>query len=347
MNLRAWVLRWTLVAGLALTINAGFYARNLGAYGSPLGAATNQVASADHSCHQIWGNLIRNVASNLGTPLPSWNRFVKEHTTRLAGPGPLFANLPFDVTFSLYEDDTGNLPQLLLAVFCIALFPWRRGAEKALTGSLLAVVGLSLLLLCALLLWQPWITRFHTFLFLLLAPVCAWALDRTPRLGLLCAFGLWCYALPFLLFNVSRPVISMEVLRAVAPAEAQPMLRFRPSVFLAPRMNQCFGRYVDTRREYEAAMQWLPRDPQAVTEFCNDGTEPELFLWLVAEQRLGGRVPRLIPLLAAPETPQVPATQPVVLDSRRPAARCCPSGYRPAFEGRDISVWTRTNNSGK
>lgn len=335
---------WLIMAGIALTINAGFYARNLGAYGHPLGVAQSQVSNIDHSWHQIQGNVIRNVASHLGAPFPSWNSSVARLTNRLAGPGALFGDMPFSVTFLLFEDDTGNLPQLLLAGLCLMLVPWLNGPRKRLMLALLAAVFFAAFGVCTLLFWQPWITRFHTFLFLLLTPIFAWVLQRNRRLSLIVASGVWCYALPFLLLNVSRPVISLTVMQAYAPESLRPLLRYRPSVFLAPRMSQCFGSHVDEKNECEAAMRWLPLDPKVVSGVLSGASVPEFYLWLVAEQALGGQLPCLVPVTTPAGGSPSSSAPAIVFDSRDRSSRRVLRGYHPVFKGRFITVWKRTDD---
>jgi hypothetical protein len=339
------VTRWALIAGLALMINAGFYARNLGIYGHPLGAAQSSVTPSHISAATIAGNTLRNVASHLGTPLPGWNQTISQWVNRLAGKGETYGGCAFSATFTLFEDDTGNFAHLLLALCgIVALFSQRR-ALRSVAGLLTLSAILILGLMSALLLWQPWCTRFHIFLFLLLAPVCAVALERTRRLGLLVAAVLMLAALPFLLINVSRPVISLTLLERFVPAELRAILRHRPSVFLAPRMNQYFGRDIEQRREYEEALRWLPPAPATPVGLLTGGDDPEFRLWVVAEQTTG-HLPNLVPL--ASDTPRLlppPHLQPTIILDTRPAAERKPPGTQAiaAYIGRAITIWTRSS----
>ncbi|MEI6415792.1 MAG: hypothetical protein WCP34_16250, partial [Pseudomonadota bacterium] len=333
--------RWALVAGLALMINAGFYARNLGVYGHPLGAAQSGVTTSHISAATIAGNALRNMASHLGTPIPGWNQALSAQVNRLTGHGETFNGYNFRAAFTLFEDDTGNFAHLLLALLAITAIFFHRAARHTVTGLLALSVVLTFGLLSALLLWQPWCTRFHTFIFLLLAPLCACALAHTRRLALLVATGLVLAAIPFLLINVSRPVISLTLLQRVVPPELREILRHRPSVFLAPRLNQYFGRDTTQRHEYEEAMRWLPPDPATPVGLLTGGDDPEFRLWVIAEQ-ISGHLPNFIPLTS--DTPQLllPVKRPPARTfDTRPATERKPP-YRqaiPVMEGSAITVW--------
>ncbi|MFZ4396988.1 MAG: ArnT family glycosyltransferase [Kiritimatiellia bacterium] len=337
---RSLVKRWTLIAGLALVINAGFYARNIGVYGHPLPTPTGAI-NQQISATTIAENSLRNAASHLGTPFPAWNQTINHWINRLAGRGETFSGYEFRASFTLFEDDTGNFAHLLLALCAIVVLAIRRTTFGSTTGLLILSFLLAYGLLSALLLWQPWGTRFQTFLFLLLAPVCACALERTRRLALQLALGLALAALPFLLINVSRPVISLTLLRRVVPPELREILRHRPSVFLAPRLNQYFGRDTTQRHEYEEAMRWLPPDPATPVGLLTGGDDPEFRLWVIAEQ-ISGHLPRLIPL--ASDTPRLlpplHLRPGIIFDTRPAAKRTPPFPYSAAtFTSQTITVW--------
>ncbi len=340
---RGWrhvIVRWAPVILLAMALNAGFWARNTGMYGTPLGNAPSVTANPSISWTVVSDNIIRNTASHLGSPLPAWNAAVSALVNHVTGPTATLSNYPFQVGFSLFEDDTGNLPHLVLAIFCLTALPFlvrpQQQLARLLAGS---AVGCGLLL-SALLLWQPWGTRFHTFLFLLIAPLCAWVLDARPRLALLVGLALALYALPFIFLNVSRPVMSLSMVRRLAPVELRDFLRYRRSVFLTPRMDQYFGRDVTQRSEYEHAMRWLPRNPYTPVGLISGDNDLEYRLWVVAERELGGSLPSFVNLSSDRPSMRVATTPQIVFDITRSERRERPrADSQLLFTSPNIAVW--------
>ncbi len=351
-NLRsqAWrplVTRWALIAGLALVINAGLYARNLGVYGHPLGAAQSHVTPPHISGGTTFDNLLRNLGAHLATPLPAWNHTMERVVTRLTNNSETFGGYPFTLFFELFEDNTGNLLHLLLALGCLSMLPFLRAngrRDAAVLAEIVVGVGI---LLSALLLWQPWGVRFHVFLFLLLAPVLAWVLERAPRLIPIVTLGLALYAIPYLFLNVSRPVISLHLMSRFAPPAMRELLQYRPSVFLVPRLNQYFGRNTAQRQDYEGALHWLPQDPTTPVGLLTGGDDPEFRLWALADQT-AGHLPNFIPL--ASDTPRLlpplhlhPA---IIFDTRPVNDRPPPAvNYTTPYQTRQITVWKRIDAS--
>lgn len=340
------ILRWMPVVLIAVAINTGFWTRNWLAFGDPLGGAQQGVANSVYSNMSLAANIVRNLGSHLGTPLPGWNAHVSALVTKVGQATPTFGDAPFRVTFVLFEDDTGNLLHLLLAICCLGVWFFRQPTRQPLAGLLVAAGFCSAMFLCILLLWQPWITRFHTYFFLLLAPVCAWMLSTRPRLASATAMILLVGALPFLMLNVSRPVFNLSLFKRFAPSEMHDLLKYRPSVFLAPRMAQYFGRDVLQRQEFEQAMHWLPHEPNTTSGLVVGGDDLEYRLWVIAEKELGGQLPRFRSLIPNPAEDQAAVHPPVIFDIRRMQPRPPPyAGCQPLYEAPNITVWRSGKSS--
>ena len=208
-----------LIAGLALLLNLPHYARNLAAFGSPLGPAeeTRLYRNEHFGAGVLVSNLSRNLALHLISVSPV-NEVVEGAVGGLHEWLKLDVNDPqttwqdhrFALTrFVVNEDFTGAPLHLLAFLFTLVGLAFRRrrlenGEAWILTGSLLA----GFLLFCGFLRWQLWHARLHLPLLVLSAGVVGllpqvisarWS--RVAGLFLLAA------TLPVFYFNQSKPLV--------------------------------------------------------------------------------------------------------------------------------------------
>lgn len=169
--------------------------------------------------------LIRNLATQLATPIPFCNSVLSEAvaaTHRLTGLAINDPRTTFGNSFSLvhggrqlHEDFAGYAGHALLAMLLLTGYLIR---GKPLHNKRLLCYGVSLVvsyvMLCSLLKWQPWGTRLFLPFFVLLSPLVASA--ATPLLSertknAICG-ALLILGLPWLCDNRTRPLIGANSL---------------------------------------------------------------------------------------------------------------------------------------
>jgi hypothetical protein len=223
-----------IVGTIAVALNAGQLVRNQRTFGDPLGdpAQLKMVSMETYAPGAVVVNAVKNAALHLGTPFDAVNT-VLTRAVRAVGHAfhadvddpstSVFGDFAVPTT-STHEDYAGNLVFLVLALASMvaaARFP------PPLRRYVLCVVGGGLLF-AALLKWQPWNARLHSPFFVLAAvPAAVWLAGvlRTPAQLRTIGIALFVAALPWVVLNASRPMVSW---RGVG------------SVFTTPREDQYF-----------------------------------------------------------------------------------------------------------
>ena len=227
-SIRGPALKPALACGLlALLLNAPHYARNLETFGGPLGPSApgrgqtlddqQQLLSARFGPEVLAFNLVWNVGLHLGTPSAAINGGLERALaaiTRRLGADPADPSLsalgkPVRIGLPVPDEDTaGNLVQALLIG---ALLPvvtrraWTSGRRDVVLLAAALLAGF--LLFSALLRWQPHHSRLELPLFVLWAPLVALALERHRRALIAAALAMVVWAWPFLVLNVSHPLL--------------------------------------------------------------------------------------------------------------------------------------------
>lgn len=233
-------LRWgawrpaLVMAGLALLLNAGHFGRNVQMLGRPIAdgaASTNQIQTPA----AIASVVIRNLALHVGTRSTAVNDRIDQAIRTVHGWLGLDVNDPRTTCWGLfwinklntYEDAAGNPVHLALIAAALAALAWRRALRGSLRAHVLAV-GAGFFLFCLMLRYQPWHSRLHTPLFLLLAPVAGYALEGTRwRRGAdVAAVLLLLASAPWLVLNRQRPLLDFGY--------------YYPSIFRTSRIDQYF-----------------------------------------------------------------------------------------------------------
>ena len=200
-----------VIAAIALTLNAGIYARNLRWFGGPFGpvsAATNRRIGVD----VIVSNMIRNASFHLGTS-PELSQRLETAIVDLHSALGMHANDPATtqshftvVPMNTSENTAGNLIHFLAGLVCFPLVfigMRLRRDRKLVTYTLMILVAY--VLLCAVLRWSIAWQRLQLTLFVWAAPVIG------VSTGLCCAgtrhkswpLGFWLQAYRFYCSTVS------------------------------------------------------------------------------------------------------------------------------------------------
>jgi Dolichyl-phosphate-mannose-protein mannosyltransferase len=240
------------IAGLALVLNAGQYARNVLVFESPFGRGDEGGPTFRYMNDALTpplfaSNVVRNLALHLvATPRTAVNRAVADAVIRaherlgvdVDDPRSTFGDTPFATQFAYGEDTAGNPLHLAVIVLAALLaLVWRPPLTSARTRVYgLAVAG-GFVLFCAVLRWQPWHSRLQLPLFVLAAPFVALVFGALSR-PLLAALGaaLLLGAVPYALNNAARPLVGPASVLAVG--REQQYFANRPALrapFLAAR----------------------------------------------------------------------------------------------------------------
>ena len=239
-------LKCLLLGSMVLAINFGHYQRNYQLFGNPLQSGSFSYTNTHLSPAVLLSNLSRNLALHLVTPSDAVNslelRALKflHRALGLAIDSPettWMGTTPERLKFGFHEDHSGNMLHLFLlaaagvGVACIRKFRHLRPYTAACcTG---------LLLFCLLLRWQPWASRLQLPCFMLLAPVGGYFISehlkacQSRNLIVLLTFA----ALPYLLCNYSRPIISLPG----CPASIFPLDRCRLAFENKPERRAAFS----------------------------------------------------------------------------------------------------------
>lgn len=229
----AWAMlaRWRtagLAAGaaaclLALSLNAGHFARNQAVVGSPLGTPESKggyaLRNATISAPALASNIIRNVALHTGTPsnrINQWqfDRIAESHEWLGISPHDPATTAPrsaqFEIVNKIRGDGESAAPiHLLLAIGLLAAAAAR---PASLTGRpawpVLAAPYAAFFLFCLLLRWQPWHGRLHIPVVSLFAIAAGVALSRgrVAPVGIIAGLAAAALTWPTLLWNLPKPL---------------------------------------------------------------------------------------------------------------------------------------------
>lgn len=290
------------IVAVALLLNAGHYARNYALFGDPLRPPDVAYSHLNEPVNlaALGSNLVRNSALHWALPSTAANDATLDGLRRIFGetidtvPGATLGLSLFEARLIFWMTGTkaGNFVHfwLLAAAVLAALAFRRRWQFNPLTALLAGAVLLGALCFSALLQFEQFNARYHTPLFMLGAPVAAvfvstlaaripsWPLSW-PRLpdGIwrttLVAGALLLLAVPWLLFNSWRPLISLDGPAFSRPYESIPY-RYYPSILATPRSEMYFNSHPEVIPAYRAAVNYLAANhPEAVGLYIADGYE--------------------------------------------------------------------------
>lgn len=226
-------LRIVSVLLIAGALNASHFLRNYQMYGKVAVDREGDIPglceyrNAVYSPGVLTSNLCRNLALHLESPWRFGNRaadravrlFHKCQGLDVNDPRTTFLSMRFAVpplgVPLKHEDVSGNLPHLLLLIALLGgigvprMIGLVRGqAPAGETFYLSGAVLLAFIFFCLTIRWQPFHSRLHLPLFVLIAPVAGTALARRASAGLaIIAIALVGWSIPYLLWNSTRPLI--------------------------------------------------------------------------------------------------------------------------------------------
>jgi hypothetical protein len=262
-----------LLAGAALLFNAGLWARNVATFGGPLGSdriVAERTNLRDPSLGRWAAVLVANSSLNLATPLDRATEYVEGIVLRLYA---LLGVDPDDyrlVSLWNHEDVAGSpLHLALILATTVLVFRSSRTEEWWLSLQYVLALLAGYVLHAVLLDWQPYGSRFQLPFFstwgaVVATVVSAWAGERMVTWF---SRGLLLLALPWVLFNRTRPVIGI------------PPWTMTGSVFTISREEVLFASWPGLRAPFTGAVNRIEASECREVGLRIDSHDPEYMLW--------------------------------------------------------------------
>jgi Dolichyl-phosphate-mannose-protein mannosyltransferase len=296
--LRKYKFRQMMVQGLLITfivvaLNSGYWMRNIITYGSPLGPSdffsghTNLRNNPGFYISSLTKNILLNFTTppsySLNDSIIHWYRNTFSHLDPNAGKFIL-------VWGWNHEDMAGSPLQVMLVPVTLALlFLFRkRVAEPAIKWYVCVALG-TFLALVYVLKFDTYGMRYHLPFWIAFAPLfgVALALVKVDKLVNIIMLGLLLTALPYVIFNRTRPLISM---RAVREAYTIPCILgcTSGSILNESPSSVLFANWTDYRGPYSAATDMvLASGCQSVGLHIDSHDLEYTFWWLLNAPQSG------------------------------------------------------------
>lgn len=237
-----------LMTSLVFILNGPHWLRNYQLYQHPLSSTTTteSFVLSNHALSIMTSNVLLNIGNHLKTPWENLNVIFQNmigYCHHLMGmtietSGANMASFKY-VQSPMHEDNAGNLLHLVLILCSLLIFiiyPKVRTAANARYA--LVITGLFLSFIWFMK-WSIFHNRVQLLIFILFCPFIADVLIRTfkEKISFIFAIILLLCALPWLLCNVSRPLIGSK------------------SVLSTPRLDQYFANLSGAPLSYKGAVQ--------------------------------------------------------------------------------------------
>ncbi len=163
---------------IAITVNFGHFYRNWNLYNTPF-KGEPRLINEQITLPILFANAVRNYAIHIGTKFEVTKKFTEDSISDLLGdelnnPASTLETQKFSVSLSFQEEYAGNPLHIILLTFSF-LFLFPLVFKKVEQTNLFIILSLSILLsfvfICAVLKWNPWLSRIHNPLFLLGSPL--------------------------------------------------------------------------------------------------------------------------------------------------------------------------------
>jgi len=274
-------------------INIGFWWRNLALFNSPFGVTCKQVNCTNKllTLPGFISNLVRNIALHLATPYQPLNDAMEGaiiwlHQAmglNIADPRTTFLEEKFQIPIGsktipllLHEDISGNLIHLLLILGSLFLcFRYAKLRTSLRIYYLIALLG-TLICFCLLLTWQPWASRLHLPFFVLFSPFIGTLFVQAFSPKLIHYFlvtTLALSAMPYLLFNASRP-LALSKHFTILTSE---------TILVADRFSQYFASRPDLKESYIEAGSFISSQKCSEIGLYIGGNSWEYPFWVLAK----------------------------------------------------------------
>jgi hypothetical protein len=221
------LLRWQIyqpalqLAMLVFAVNGFHWVRNFQVFRNPLGTSPDYIIYTNRafSIPIVISNIIKNLALDISTPVPSVNRLLLNVISgihELIGADindPRTSSSNFQLNSLINQEDlAGNAIHLLLIFTAIAILglSWKKkNFNYSLLNYILCIIA-GFIVFCMLLAWTPFHTRLHLSLFVLSSAFVGAVLSKQWSLKVvnLVATILLISSLFWLFFNETRPLVA-------------------------------------------------------------------------------------------------------------------------------------------
>ena len=274
--------KYLLLGIIVLSVNLGHYQRNYQLFHSPLHSRTTPYFNSRLTPAIAVSNISRNLAIHLLTPSETVNGFLLRSLRSLHSalgiaiddPGTSWPGRTVEAfwlgVLGIHEDVSGNLLHLILFMFTGAALACKKNLRSTLPYVLAVLAGF--FLYGTMLRWQPWASRLHLPLFLLFSPVAGLVVAGLGKgwieRGVMLFLPI--LALPWVLFNLSRPLVSVKTPR-----------RIFPSIFTISRQSQYFANNPYSEHEFLAASALITSNRCKNIGLKSDDNSWEYQLWVL------------------------------------------------------------------
>lgn len=275
-----------LLIVLTLSLNLGYFFRNINLYGSPIGPGEEYpgyyYVNKDFTPAAFTSNVIRNIGLHLGTPDDKVNAFLtrgvdwfhKEMGISTTEEQTTWPGMKFIVQkLSFTEDSAGNLIHLLLIIIVILYYALKKNKEKEIQRYL-SVLLVGFLLFCFVLRWQPWHSRLHLPIFVLFSPGVGIFISRIrfKWFSTIIILMVILASIPWVILNPAKPLLSEN------------------NVFQATRASQYFRLRPDAEAPYTQAVTILAKHSCFNLGAILSTDSWEYPLWPLLEEKTTGDV---------------------------------------------------------
>jgi hypothetical protein len=341
MLLRRAPLAWARAAGLVvvpvLVLNMGFWTRNWLTFGSPLGPRTwtTSMANSELDLRRTATTLVLNTMLNFSTPLQEINTRLETWATDHLPVGTEIVG-GFDLYWGWNHEDLAGNPIHLLLVPGAAL-GLLVADRRPRSGILPLYILCSLGMFVALALVIPYSTygiRYQLPFLVSWGPVFGVSASRVGerRLAAVLSILMLAMALPWLLFNRSRPLIGMK--HEPEPL-AIPCLRGLGcdfgSLLLEPPSRILFSNLTHLRAPYEDIARRIQATDCRSVGLALDSHDPEYAFWWLLEAPQSGF--RLEAIRSLPELERY-----IRADFEPCAIICTTCGERTSLHGLRLAI---------
>src|SRR3990172_5564090 len=282
--------KYLLLGIIVLSVNLVHYQRNYQLFHSPLHSGPAFYFNNRLTPAIAVSNISRNLAIHLLTPSETVNGFLMRPLRSLHSaigiaiddPGTTWPGRTVE-TFALgiHEDVSGNPLHILLFMVTVAALACKKSLRSTLPYVLAVLAGF--FLYCIMLRWHPWASRLHLPLFLFFSPVAGLVVAGLGKgwieRGVMLFLPI--LALPWVLFNPSRPLVSVKT-----PD------RIFPSIFTISRQSQYFANNPYSEHEFLAASSLITSNRCKNIGLKSDDNSWEYQLWVLTRNN-GMNGPRI------------------------------------------------------
>jgi len=274
-----------LALAMAGLVNLGFFVRNAHASGKILGPGVEYVDGVIHTYNNdqidlrtVASNVVRNLAIQIPLPSVDWNVAMSKLVFAIhrglgigaSDPRTTLTNQRFIMISMATEDAAQGLATMVLTVASLATLRRVARPNRWRILAYFACVIVAFLLFCAYLKWQPWHTRLHLPLLVLLSAGIAAVIDQAwPRaLRTPVALLVLITSIPYLLFNPTRPLLGAA------------------NVLNVPRSTQYFVKAPYLQQIYQRNAERIAERGCARVALASTHDDPEYFLWVTLKPRM-------------------------------------------------------------